>query len=62
MNIEVIVNNYSLGAKVKTTPTHKLVSQERLDSKHTKLTYSDVTQREKEFIEKVLSYKAYIVG
>ena len=61
MNIEVVVNNYTLGAKVKTTPTHKLVAQERLDSKHTKLMYSDVTQREIEFIEKVLSCKANII-
>lgn len=58
MKAEFIVNNYVLGAKVKTTPIHKIVEQCRIDKSHTKIVYEDVSERELQFIEKVLSYKA----
>lgn len=60
MQYAVIVNNYQLGAKVRTTPTHKIVSQERIDSKHTRIVY-DVNEREKCFIEKVLARRLTVV-
>lgn len=60
MRVEYVVNNYTLGAKVKTTPQHKLVDVDRIDRNHTKLTYSNLTQREKEFIDKVLAQKGRV--
>lgn len=61
MNIKVIVNNYQIGSKVKTTPTQKITSQNKLDKTHTELIYTDITQREKEFIEKVLAKKSIVI-
>lgn len=60
MRVEYIVNNYTLGAKVKTTPQHKLVDVDRIDSNHTRLIYSNLTQREKEFTDKVLAQKGKV--
>lgn len=60
MQYAVIVNNYQLGAKVRTTPIHKIVSQERIDSKHTRIVY-DVNERERCFIEKVLARRLTVV-
>ena len=31
MKVQFTVNNYVLGAKVKTTPTHKIIEQNRID-------------------------------
>ena len=47
MTYKIIVNNYQLGGKVRTTPTHKIVSQERIDSKHTVIIYGDINDRER---------------
>ena len=58
MKATFTVNNYQLGGKVKTTPTHKIVSRERLDASHTAIVYDDISVRELEFIEKVLARKA----
>lgn len=55
MNYKVVVNNYQLGGKVRTTPTHKIISQERIDSKHTVIVYADINDRERQFIERVLA-------
>lgn len=57
MKIEVTINNYQLGAKLKTTPTHKIISQNRIDSKHIVICYDDINRCEKELIEKVFSKK-----
>jgi hypothetical protein len=54
--VKFIVNNYALGAKVKSTPTDKIVSQERIDKLHTEIVY-DINEKEKEFCEKVLAKK-----
>lgn len=58
---KVVVNNYQLGSKVRTTPTHKIVFQERLDSRHTVIVYGDINDRERQFIEKVLAKKLTVV-
>lgn len=47
MKVKFIVNNYTLGAKVKSTPTDKIVSQEQIDKTHTELVY-DINKTEKE--------------
>ena len=61
MTYRVTVNNYQLGGKVRTTPTHKIVSQKRIDSKHTVIIYGDINDRERQFIEKVLAKKLVLV-
>lgn len=61
MTYRVIVNNYQLGGKVRTTPTHKIVSQERVDSKHTVIIYGDINDRERQFIERVLAKKLILI-
>ena len=48
------VNNYVLGAKVKTMPVHKIVKQTRIDSNHTAIVFADVTDREVELIRKLM--------
>lgn len=57
MEYKVIVNNYQLGGKVRTTPVHKITLQERIDSKHTAIVYRDINERERQFIERVLAKK-----
>lgn len=58
--VKFVVNNYTLGAKVKSTPTDKIMSQNRIDLKHTEIVY-DINEREKEFCEKVLAKKGGVL-
>lgn len=52
MKVCYIINNYQLGAKLKTTYIDKIVKQERMDSNHIKIVY-EVNEREKQFIDRV---------
>ena len=61
MKVQFTVNNYILGSKVKTTPTHKIIEQNRIDKSHTVVVYDEISERELQFIEKVLSYKGKIL-
>lgn len=47
MKVKFIINNYTLGVKVKSTPIDKIISQERIDKTHTELVY-DINKTEKE--------------
>lgn len=60
MKVRFVVNNYTLGAKVKSTPTDKIVSQNRIDPKYTEIVY-EITDREKQFCEKVLAKKGEVI-
>lgn len=60
MKVKFTVNNYMLGAKVKSTPTDKIVSQERIDKAHTEIVY-EINDREREFCEKVLAKKGEVI-
>ena len=60
MKVRFVVNNYTLGAKVRSTPTDKIVSQNRIDPKHTEIVY-EITDREKQFCEKVLATKGVFI-
>lgn len=60
MKVRFVVNNYTLGTKVKSTPTDKIVSQNRIDPKHTEIVY-DISEKEKEFCEKVLAKKGVVL-
>lgn len=57
MKVRYIVNNYMLGAKVRSTQTEKIVAQNRIDKNKTKLVYDFINMKEKEFCDKVLSKK-----
>lgn len=61
MKVKYTINNYILGAKLKTTPIHKIIKQERIDSRHTLIVYNDVNEKEIQFINKVLTYKGTII-
>lgn len=60
MKVSFIVNNYTLGAKVKSTPTDKIVSMERLSNTRTEIVY-EINDREKQFCEKVLAKKGEVI-
>lgn len=60
MKVQFVVNNYTLGAKVRSTPTYKIVSQNKIDTKHTEIVY-EINDREKQFCEKVLAKKGEVV-
>lgn len=60
MKVSFIVNNYTLGAKVKSTPTDKIVSMERLSNTRTEIVY-EINDREKQFCEKVLAKRGEVI-
>ena len=55
------INNYTLGAKLKSAPTHKIITQNRLDSKKTEIVFVSLTEREYEFINKLLGKQGKIL-
>ena len=55
MKVEYIVNNYMLGAKVKSTQVDKIIINERIDKSHTRLVYEFQCEREKEACDRILS-------
>lgn len=61
MKVQFTVNNYQLGAKVKSTPTNKLISSERTDRYHTTIVYDDINERELQFIQKVLAKRGIVL-
>lgn len=56
MKIKYIVNNYMLGAKVRSTQTEKIISQKKIDKNKTELV-DFINMKEKEFCDRVLSKK-----
>lgn len=61
MQVKYTVNNYVLGAKVRTTPVDKILSRNRVDKYHTEIIYELDSQREKEFCDKILQYKGSVI-
>jgi len=57
MQYKVIINNYQKGAKLRTTPIHKIVSQNTIGNNRHEIIYDLDSDREKEFIEKVFNKK-----
>ena len=55
MKVLYILNNYQIGGKMKTTPTHKIISRDRISERHTQVVYEFDSVREKEFCDKVFS-------
>ena len=46
-----ILNNYMLGAKLKSAPTHKIIMQNRLDSKKTEVIFASLTDIDMDKLE-----------
>lgn len=61
MKVRYVVNNYQLGGKVKTTPTDRIIRQNRLDRNLTEIVYDLETDRQREFCDKVLSKRGTII-
>ena len=61
MKVMYVVNNYQLGGKVKTTPTDKIVFQNRIDKSHVEIVYDFESVKQKEFCDKVLAKRGKIV-
>lgn len=61
MKVKYIVNNYMLGAKVRSTQTEKIVAQNRIDRNKTELVYDFINMKEKEFCDRVLSKKGKLI-
>ena len=61
MTIHYIINNYTLGAKLRSCPTECIVSQVRTDKGHTEVVFRFENNRrgenQKEFCDKVLAKK-----
>lgn len=61
MKVLYTLNNYQIGGKMKTTPTHKIISQDRISERHTQVVYEFDSIREKEFCDKVFSKNGQIL-
>ena len=61
MKVLYTVNNYILGAKVKSTTTDKIILQNRIDKTHTEIVYQFENIRQKESCDKILAKKGKII-
>ena len=55
MKVLYTVNNYIMGAKVKSTRTDKIISQTRTDKTHTEVIYQFENIRQKESCDRILA-------
>ena len=62
MKVVYIINNYMLGARLRMTPTDKIVSQKRISKSHTEIVYVFATMKEKEYCDKLLSKAGLIIA
>lgn len=54
------INNYQLGAKLKSCPLEKILKQERKDSKHTEVWFANLTKNEQQLVNKLLGKPKFI--
>lgn len=59
---KIIVNNYILGAKIKSTPIHKIEIKNRLNESHTEIIYKNLTITERDLIKKVTTKNPEFIG
>lgn len=62
MKVTYILNNYTIGARLRMAPTHKIASQERMDRNHTQVVFELDSMREKEFCDKVFAKKGLVAS
>ena len=61
MKVLYTVNNYMLSAKVKSTQTDKIISQNRIDKAHIDIVYQFENIRQKECCDKILAKNGKII-
>lgn len=61
MKVLYVVNNYMLGAKVKSTQVDKIVSQNRTDKSHIEIIYNFNNMKQKECCDKILSKNGKVI-
>lgn len=61
MKVQYIINNYTLGAKLKSCPKECIIRQERTDRNRTIVVFDFASIRQKEFTDKVLAKKGWIM-
>ena len=61
MKVLYIVNNYTLGTKVKSTQIDKIISRNRIDKAHTEIIYHFENIRQKESCDKILAKNGKII-
>jgi len=60
MKVKYTLNNYQVGAKLKTAPVHKMIRQERVDSLHTEVVF-EITDAQKDFCDMLFAKKGKII-
>lgn len=55
--VQFTINNYALGAKLKTSPTGKIAERRRIDKSHTSIVYEGLTKGELQLCEKLFAKK-----
>ena len=61
MKVSYILNNYQMGRSIKTSPTEKILSQNRLDKSHTEVIYNLEHSNQKEFCDKLFGKNGKIM-
>ena len=65
MKTMYIINNYTLGAKLKSCPTECIIYQERIDRNHTTVVFAFADgkkgENQKEFCDRILARKGMAV-
>lgn len=61
MTVKYIINNYMVGAKLKSAPLHLLVSQTRINNKSTEVVFN-INDNQKQFLDKLFARKGTIIG
>lgn len=60
MTVKYLLNNYQVGAKLKSAPIDK-AEQKRIDSKHVEVIFNGLTTREYEFCNKLFAKRGIII-
>lgn len=53
MRHEITLNNYQMGGKLRTAPTHKIVETRRVDAKYTVVVFEGLTRSDICLMEKL---------
>lgn len=61
MKVKYVINNYILGSRFKVTRRYNIVSQNRIDKSHTEVIYELKSERERQMLDKILTYKGIVV-
>lgn len=62
MKVKYVINNYILGSRFKMTRRYNIIFQNRIDKSHTEVIYDLKSEREKQMLDKILTYKGIMIG